>query len=66
MRWLVSTVGECGVPSAKFYLRQAELASRLALAATDEAKLAALHLLVLQNLERAEKAKRDEPPPKTE
>jgi hypothetical protein len=46
------------MPSAEYYLKQAETASRLALTESDPAKMqAALHLLVLEFFNKAEQVK---------
>jgi hypothetical protein len=41
---------------AKYLIRQAEVAARFALAESDPAKSASLHLLALEHYEKAEKA----------
>lgn len=43
--------------SAAYYLKQAELAARLALAESDPEKLRALHILALEHYDRADKAR---------
>jgi hypothetical protein len=45
------------MPSAEYYLKQAETASRLALTESDPAKMQALHLLVLEFFNKAEQVK---------
>jgi hypothetical protein len=45
------------VPSAEYHLRQAEVAARLALAESEPAKAAALHLLALEQYDKAGKAR---------
>jgi hypothetical protein len=55
---LEARIGELSVvPSAEYYLRQAEVAARLALAESEPTKAAALHLLALEQYHKAEKAK---------
>lgn len=49
--------------SAEYHLRQAELAARLALAEQEPTKAAALHLLALEQYDKAERAKASEEPP---
>jgi hypothetical protein len=51
------------MPSAEYYLKQAETASRLALTESEPAKMRALHLLALQFFDKAERAKAGEYPP---
>ena len=50
------------MPSAEYYLQQAETATLLALAESDPQKAAAFRVLALQNYEKANQA-RAEPPP---
>ncbi|WFU46015.1 hypothetical protein QA640_45415 (plasmid) [Bradyrhizobium sp. CB82] len=50
------------MPSADYYLKQAELAARLALAESDPEKAQALHILALQNYDKADKATAEETP----
>ncbi|QIG94414.1 hypothetical protein [Bradyrhizobium sp. 6(2017)] len=45
------------MPSAEYYTKQAEIASRLALTESDPVKMRELHLLALQMFEKAERAK---------
>jgi hypothetical protein len=45
------------VPSAEYYLKQAELAARLALAESDPEKVRAMHILALEHYDKADKAK---------
>jgi hypothetical protein len=45
------------MPSAEYYLKQAETASRMALAESDPAKMRAMHLLALEFFDKAERAK---------
>jgi hypothetical protein len=49
--------GEKCVPSSDYYLKQAQLAARLALAESNPDKARALNVLALQHYEKAEKAK---------
>jgi hypothetical protein len=51
------------MPSAEYYLKQAETASRLALAESDPAKIRAMHLLALEFFDKAERAKAGQPTP---
>jgi hypothetical protein len=44
------------VPSAEYYLKQAELAARLALAESDPEKVRAMHILALEHYDKADKA----------
>ncbi len=44
------------MPSAEYHLRQAELAARLALAEAEPSKAAALHVLALEQYDKAAKA----------
>jgi hypothetical protein len=44
------------VPTADYYLRQAEVTARMALAESDPAKAEALHVLALKYFEKAERA----------
>lgn len=45
------------MPSAEYYLKQAEIASRIALAESDPVKTQAMHVLALEMFEKAERAK---------
>jgi hypothetical protein len=45
------------LPSSDYYLKQAELAARLALTESDPHKARALHVLALEYYDKAEKAK---------
>jgi hypothetical protein len=45
------------MPSSEYHLRQAEIASRFALAESDPLKATQFHLLALEHFEKAEKAK---------
>ena len=53
------------MPSAEYYVKQAELAARLALAESDPEKARAMHILALENYDRADKARTQEAPPNT-
>ena len=50
------------MPSPEYYLRQAELASRLALIEADPAKARALHAVALDFCEKAARAKAEQTP----
>ena len=54
------------VPSAEYYVRQAELAARLALAESDPEKARVMHILALENYDKAEKARAQETPCRTD
>ena len=45
------------MPSAEYYLKQAELAARLALAESDPEKAQAMHILTLEHYDKADKAR---------
>jgi hypothetical protein len=45
------------VPSAEYYLKQAELAARLALAESDPEIIQAMHILALEHYDKADKAR---------
>jgi hypothetical protein len=49
------------VPSAEYFVKQAELAARLALAESDPEKARAMHILALEHYDRADKARAQEP-----
>ena len=53
-------VGGSALPSSEYYLKQAQLAARLALAEADPEKARALNVLALECFEKAEKAKVEE------
>lgn len=55
--------GELPVPSAEFYLKQAEIASRMALIESDPGKAQAMHLLALDYFDKAYRAQLQEMPP---
>jgi hypothetical protein len=44
------------VPSSEYYVKQAELAARLALAESDPLKARVLHILALEHYDKADKA----------
>jgi hypothetical protein len=46
-------LGETIVPTAEYYLKQAEIASRMALAEPDSEKAKAMHILALQYYDKA-------------
>jgi hypothetical protein len=48
------------LPSADYYLKQAQIAARLALAESNPDKARALHFLVLDYYDKADKAKAEE------
>ena len=58
--------GECGVPSADYFLKQAEIAARMALAEPDPAKARAMHILALEYFDKAHKASTEATPPPAE
>lgn len=51
------STGENALPSAEYYLKQAQLAARLALTESDPVKARALHVLALEYFDKADKAK---------
>jgi hypothetical protein len=59
--WVWLPGEQAALPSAEYHLRQAEIASRMALIESDPAKLRALHLLAMEHYDKAEKAKTGEP-----
>jgi len=53
-----AAIGRSGtVPSADYYLKQAELAARLALTESDPEKAKAAHLLAVEFYDKADKAR---------
>lgn len=50
-------MGDQAVPSADYYLKQAELAARLALTESDPEKAKAAHLLAVEFYDKADKAR---------
>jgi hypothetical protein len=53
---LTYTIGKSCVPSDEYYLRQAEVTARMALAESDPNKAGALRMLALRYFEQAENA----------
>ena len=51
------------MPSAEYYIKQAELAARLAVAQSDPEKARALHILALEHYDKADKAKAQDATP---
>jgi hypothetical protein len=51
------TTGGSALPSAEYYLKQAQLAAHLALTESDAVKARALHVLALEYFAKADKAK---------
>lgn len=51
------------MPTAEYYLKQAEIASRMALTETDSAKARAMHILALEYYDKAYLAHREASPP---
>jgi conjugal transfer/entry exclusion protein len=45
------------MPSSEYHLKQATIAARLALTESDKVKAAQLHLMALEQFDKAEKAK---------
>ncbi|MCK1711295.1 hypothetical protein [Bradyrhizobium sp. 143] len=54
------------MPSVDYYLKQAEIASRLALAEPDPEKSRAMHVLALELYDKAHQARTEATPPPTE
>ncbi|QIG96789.1 hypothetical protein [Bradyrhizobium sp. 6(2017)] len=48
------------MPSAEYYLKQAETASRMALAESNPVKMRAMHLLALEMFDKAKQAEAGE------
>ncbi|MCK1679539.1 hypothetical protein IVA87_08705 [Bradyrhizobium sp. 147] len=51
------------VPTAEYYLKQAEIAARMALAEPDPEKARAMHILALRFFDKAHRAVKDPAPP---
>ena len=49
-------MGKYAVPTAEYYLKQAEIASRMALAEPDPEKARAMHIMALDFFDKAYKA----------
>jgi hypothetical protein len=61
---LRGVVGGIIVPTAEYYLKQAEIASRMALSEPDSQKARAMHILALDYFDKAYRAQvREAPPP---
>ena len=61
---LAGTTGEItGVPSAEYYLKQAQLAAQFALAESDPEKAQAMHVLALEQYDKADRARVEDTPP---
>lgn len=56
-------LGDSGVPSAEYYLGQAEVASRMALIEPNSEKARIMHVLALEYFEKAERARAEQTAP---